>query len=77
MKQRQPAGDPALAALGSRIATRRKTKGFTQEDLAHEAGIALRSLQTAESGRLNPSYLTLRKIAAGLETSVARLLTDL
>lgn len=78
MKQRQPAGaDPALAALGARIATRRKTKGYTQEDLAHEAGIALRSLQTAEGGTLNPSYLTLRKIAAGLETSVARLLTDL
>jgi hypothetical protein len=44
---------------------------------AYEAGIALRSLQTSEGGTLNPSYLTLRKIASGLETSVARLLTDL
>jgi transcriptional regulator with XRE-family HTH domain len=69
--------DPVLVALGARIVRLRKAAGLTQEAAAHEGGVALRTLQNLEAGRLNPGYLTLRAVAGGLGVTPAKLLTGL
>lgn len=78
MKQRaQRTGtDPALAVLAEHVVKRRRAKGISQEEAAHRAGVALRTLQNLESGRLNPSYLTLRAVAQGLEVPLRLLVSD-
>ena len=65
-----------LAALAAAIVKRRHAKKLTQEAASYEAGIALRTLQNIESGRLNPSYLTLRAVASALHTPLAKLIPD-
>jgi len=66
-----------LTALGSAIATRRKAKALTQEELAHRSAVALRTLQNLEGGKLNPSYKTLQAIAAGFAVPIAKMLDGL
>lgn len=78
MKARDSKRDSAtLAALGRAIAKQRVKPKLTQEDLAHEAGIALRTLQNLEGGTLNPGYLTLKALAHGFKISVSELLDGL
>ncbi len=69
--------DPALVALGARIVRLRRAADLTQEACAHESGVALRTLQNLEAGRLNPGYLTLRAVAGGLGITPAKLLAGL
>ncbi len=68
--------EPELHALAAAIRKRREAKGLTQEEAAYEAGVALRTLQNLESGRLNPSYLTLRSVAEALSASLGKLIPD-
>lgn len=51
----------------------RGAAGLTQEDVAFAAGVSVRHYQELESGRLNPSYLTLTAVAAAIKVP----LTDL
>jgi transcriptional regulator with XRE-family HTH domain len=46
---------------------------MTQEEVAFAAEFSIRHYQSLESGRLNPSFLTLRAVAAALDTSIALL----
>ncbi len=62
--------------MAEHIVKRRQAKGLSQEETAHRAGVALRTLQNLESGRLNPSYLTLRAVARGLEVPLRLLVSD-
>lgn len=39
---------------------------MTQEAAAHDGGVALRTYQDLEAGRLNPGYLTLLAISKAL-----------
>lgn len=68
---------PALKKLAAAVVHQRNKINITQEEAAHRASVALRTLQNLESGRLNPSYLTLNRIAVGLEISISKLLTGL
>ncbi|MBU0489272.1 MAG: helix-turn-helix domain-containing protein [Bacteroidetes bacterium] len=55
--------------LISVIKERRKVLGVTQEHLADLAGVGLRTLKSIESGKGNPTFETMSKLAdvLGLE----------
>lgn len=55
------------AIVGANIRRLRKAKGLTQEQLAHEAEIAMRYIAGVERGEENPSLRYLVKIAEALE----------
>ncbi|NQY68437.1 MAG: helix-turn-helix transcriptional regulator [Flavobacteriales bacterium] len=63
-----------LQKLGERIKELRKSKGMTQLDLAAAINQDYTSITRLEAGRTNPTYVTLLKIAEGLEVSVSDLL---
>lgn len=59
--------------VGKNIRRLRKARGVTQEQLAAEAGMAMRYLSGVERGEENPTLRFLAKIADALEVP----LTDL
>ena len=63
------------AIVGSNIRRLRRAKGLSQEQLAHEAGIAMRYVAGMERGEENPSLRYLVKVAEALGTEPAALLT--
>jgi transcriptional regulator with XRE-family HTH domain len=70
--------DQPQPALGEAIRQLRQKRGVTQEDLAHEAEITTGTLSLIERGHANPTWGTLKGIAAALRVSMAELgrLTD-
>lgn len=62
------------AVVGANIRRLRKAKGLTQEQLAHEAGMAMRYVAGVERGEENPSLRFLVKMAEALGTEPAILL---
>jgi hipB2 len=48
------------------IRNRRALLGVTQEELADITGVSVRRIVDIERGKANPSFATLRKIAAAL-----------
>ncbi len=62
------------AALGRAVAARRSELGLTQEQLANETDLHQRWISNVETGKRNPSYASLRRLAAGLELSTAELI---
>lgn len=52
--------------VGTNIRRIRKAKGLTQEQLAHEAGVAMRYVVGVERAEENPSLKFLVKIADAL-----------
>lgn len=68
--------DKPQPALGKAIRQVREKKGLTQEAVSHDAGITTATLGVIERGLSNPTWATLKEIAAALEVSmvdVARL----
>lgn len=59
-----------LKALGSRIKAARESRGLSIRDLAELAGINKSQIVRIESGRSDPHYTTLLRIARALEVSV-------
>jgi transcriptional regulator with XRE-family HTH domain len=59
--------------ISDQIRTLRKSKGLSQEALAENAGINLRTLQRVESGNAEPRGETLRLLAQALEIPVEEL----
>jgi transcriptional regulator with XRE-family HTH domain len=55
-----------LQALGKRISVMRKEKRLTQGQLAEICKMEKANLSRIETGKTNPTVLTLRKIAAEL-----------
>jgi transcriptional regulator with XRE-family HTH domain len=70
---RSPQDPDAQLALGTAIRELRKKKGASQEILANEAGITPNMLSLIERGEGNPSWVTLRGIAAALGVPVSEL----
>jgi transcriptional regulator with XRE-family HTH domain len=62
--------DLALAATLRRM---RIERGDTQEDLAHMAGLTVAAYARIERGHANPTWTTVRRIAAALDVSLAGL----
>ncbi len=66
-----------LAVLGGNVKHYRARLGWTQEDLARQAGINRSYLAGIESGRRNTSARTIEKLARALGVSPADLLASL
>ena len=60
-------------ALGEAIRQLRRKRGITQERLAEEAGLTPATLSLIERGRANPTWDTVKKIAAALDSSMGEL----
>jgi transcriptional regulator with XRE-family HTH domain len=66
-----------LVVLGSRVRERRTALGFSQENLAHRAGVSLNAVHKLEAGRItDPHFSTLSGIARALDTTVAELVGE-
>jgi transcriptional regulator with XRE-family HTH domain len=59
--------------VGANIRRLRKAKGLTQEQLAHDAGVAMRYVAGVERAEENPSLKFLVKIAVALGVEPAAL----
>jgi transcriptional regulator with XRE-family HTH domain len=69
------AASPAFrVALGLAVKARRQELWLTQEQLANETDLHQRWLSNIETGKRNPSYASLRRLAAGLQLSASDLL---
>jgi XRE family transcriptional regulator, regulator of sulfur utilization len=63
-----------LIAFGKSLKKVRESKGLTQEDLAHNAGISFTTVNNLENGHLNPTLATLYALADGLKIPLFELL---
>ena len=61
-------------ALGLAVKSRRAELDLTQEQLANDTDLHQRWISNVETGKRNPSYASLRRLAAGLELSASELL---
>lgn len=61
--------------LGKRVRDLRKSRGWTLEQAAKQAGLARSTLSKIENGQMSPTYDALKKLASGLEISVPQLFT--
>ena len=70
-------GSPALQiALGLAVKSRRQELGLTQEQLANDTELHQRWISNVETGKRNPSYGSLRRLAAGLELTASELIAS-
>ncbi len=65
--------DQPQPALGKAIRQLREERGKTQEALAQEAGITVGHMSMIERGHSNPTWATVKAIAAALGESMAEL----
>ncbi|TYB81625.1 helix-turn-helix domain-containing protein [Maritimibacter fusiformis] len=70
-----PAADPQPLDLGARVRALRKSRGWTLDQAARQAGLARSTLSKIENGQMSPTYDALKKLATGLEISVPQLFT--
>ncbi|MEH6835287.1 MULTISPECIES: helix-turn-helix domain-containing protein [Falsihalocynthiibacter] len=71
-------GEEALGEplnLGNRVRELRKSRNWTLEQAAKQAGLARSTLSKIENGQMSPTYEALKKLAEGLEISVPQLFT--
>ena len=70
------ARDPSpQTALGVALKRRREELGLSQEQLALCSGLHQRWISNVETGKRNPSYASLRRLAAALDLSASELIT--
>jgi transcriptional regulator with XRE-family HTH domain len=74
-RRRSKPRSPEHAALGEAIRRLRLEAGLSQEQLAERAGTDLTQVGGIERGVRNPSYTTLLRLAAALETQVGAIAT--
>ena len=75
MKPRNRKIETSSEPLGDRLARLRRAKGWSQSELAAQAGTKGSQISKFERGRYQPSLETLSKLAEALETSTDFLLT--
>jgi transcriptional regulator with XRE-family HTH domain len=61
-------------ALGLAVKQRREELDLTQEQLANDTDLHQRWISNVETGKRNPSYASLRRLAAGLGLTASELL---
>ena len=61
-------------ALGDRIKTLRKLRGWTQENLAEQAKVSVQHVGEIERGDGNPTLQSLERLSKGLGLTVSQLL---
>jgi XRE family aerobic/anaerobic benzoate catabolism transcriptional regulator len=65
-----------LAGLGARVRDLRAQRGMTRKLLAGDSGVSERFLASLEAGVGNPSLLTLRRVARGLNVEAQWLMQE-
>ncbi len=70
---KREAAAPIKIALGEKVRARRKKLGFSQEELAHRAGVHTTYLSAIERGERNPALENLCAIANALGVTLAEL----
>lgn len=65
--------DQPQPALGRAVRELRRERGLSQEALAHEAGVTSGTLSLIERGLSNPTWGTVKGIAAAFEVTIADL----
>ena len=66
---------PEPLDLGQRVRELRKSRNWTLEQAAKQAGLARSTLSKIENGQMSPTYDALRKLAVGLQIPVPQLFT--
>jgi putative transcriptional regulator len=66
-----------LERLGKHVKSMRLSKGMTLKELSNSIGKDPQSIHRLEMGQVNPSYLYLMELSAGLGVSLLELFTDL
>lgn len=56
--------------IGQRLAALRESRGLTQDELAHQAGVSEKTVSRLENGRNDPELDTLRKFAKALKVEL-------
>lgn len=69
-----PAAPALQIALGRAVKARREELGLTQEQVALRGDLQQRWISNIETGKRNPSYASLRRLAALLELSTSELI---
>jgi len=69
--------DPFLDILGQRIRARRRELGFSQEGLAHEAGLDRSYVGRIERGEHNLTFVALIRLCRAMRCDVAALTVGL
>jgi len=69
-----PAAPAFQLALGLAVKARREQLKLTQEQLANDTDLHQRWISNVETGKRNPSYQSLRRLAAGLGLRASELL---
>ncbi|MBE6218076.1 MAG: helix-turn-helix transcriptional regulator [Bacteroidales bacterium] len=64
----------SLKILGQTIRSKRENRGFTQLEVAERSDMDRNYIGMLERGERNPSYLSLQKIAKGLDMTVSQLI---
>lgn len=67
---------PIVMFSAARIATIRKSKGLSQEVLAEQSGVSLRTIQRVEQGDTVPRGYTLQALAAALDVPLDSFRTE-
>ena len=68
--------DQPQPALGKAIRQLRQEREMTQEALAHAAGVTVSHLSTIERGHSNPTWATVKSLAAALGVSMTDLASN-
>lgn len=61
--------------LGERVREIRKSRNWTLEQAAKQAGLARSTLSKIENGQMSPTFDALKKLAVGLDISIPQLFT--
>lgn len=64
------------AMLGEQVRSRRLERGLSQEQLSEKAGLDRTYVSSLESGKRNPAFSTLIKLASALEVELAELVRE-
>lgn len=75
MVDRKADSDELASRLGKRIAMRRKSLAWTQDDLAERMGVDAETISRFERGAHLPSLPTLERLALALRVDVGELLS--
>ncbi|MGA2454239.1 MAG: helix-turn-helix transcriptional regulator [Solirubrobacteraceae bacterium] len=69
-----PAAPTFQHALGQAVKARREELQLTQEGVSLRSDLHQRWISNVENGKRNPSYASLRRLAAGLDLSASELI---
>ena len=66
--------DPIVEAYATVLRMRRREAGLSQEQLAHRAGLSMRSISLLEGSRHRPTLVTMHKIAEALDLPLSEMI---